>query len=277
MPEYTTAELLCCVIARTLRDGRVFAQGIATPLVSAGYQLALRTRTPNSLISYTVGNSVGVRRAPLRLSGFEDLTLGGALARWSFPEVVSELLPSLPITEWFRPAQVDPRGQFNNVAIGEWRRPALRLPGCGGIADVTTYFDDFSLYVPRHSARVFVQHVDFVSGLGLPAAAPGEGSPHAGGPGPRRVVTDLCVMVPRDGRLALESLHPGVALEEVQRETAFPLPAPEEIPVTEPPTGEELRLLRTEIDPLGVRDLEVLPQAERRQRLRRILAAERTE
>ena len=43
---------------------------------------------------------------------------------------------------------------------------------------------------------------------------------------------------------------------------------------TRPPSKEELRLLRSEIDPLGVRRLELLGGTARKDVLREILAAE---
>jgi glutaconate CoA-transferase, subunit B len=276
MNAWTPVELMVAFIARTLEDRRVFAQGIATPMAAAAYLLARLTHAPHSVISYTVGNSLGLAVGALSLTRYEDLTLGRALMRWSFPSVVTELLPSLPVTEWFRPAQVDAYGNFNNVVIGPYHQPKVRLPGCGGIADVTTYFEDFSLYVPRHESRVFVPRVDFISGVGhLSAQSPDER--REGGiisPGPRRVVTDLCVLGFHDGRMAVDSLHPGVTFARVQEATGFPLAMVSPPAETPPPTVDELELIRETIDPLGIRELERLPRRERQQQLWHIMQME---
>ena len=72
----------------------------------------------------------------------------------------------------------------------------------------------------------------------------------------RAVVTDLCVFdfETPDGRARLKSLHPGVTIEDVQSATGFTLLLPEgDIPVTDLPSGEELRILRDEVDPTGMR------------------------
>ena len=45
------------------------------------------------------------------------------------------------------------------------------------------------------------------------------------------------------------SLHPGVTLEQVQANTGFALGVREPLPTTAPPTDEELRILREEVDP----------------------------
>jgi hypothetical protein len=90
------------------------------------------------------------------------------------------------------------------------------------------------------------------------------------------VLTDLCVMEPTGlgGRLQVTSLHPGVTLEQVQAATAFTIDAVADCGVTVPPTAEELRVLRTDVDPLGLRRLELAPAKERGPLLDSILQAE---
>jgi hypothetical protein len=49
--------------------------------------------------------------------------------------------------------------------------------------------------------------------------------------------------------MRLKATHPGVSMEDVIAATGFELVIPEQVYVTEPPSAEELRLLREEIDP----------------------------
>jgi glutaconate CoA-transferase subunit B len=63
-----------------------------------------------------------------------------------------------------------------------------------------------------------------------------------------RVVTPLCVFVRRGGRLAVESIHPGVAPEEVIAATGFAVDVGAATPVTPAPTEEELAALEA-VDP----------------------------
>jgi hypothetical protein len=44
-------------------------------------------------------------------------------------------------------------------------------------------------------------------------------------------------------------VHPVVRLEDVLKETGFPLNIPKDLPPTPMPSSEEIRLLREEIDP----------------------------
>jgi glutaconate CoA-transferase subunit B len=52
--------------------------------------------------------------------------------------------------------------------------------------------------------------------------------------------------------MRLLSIHPGTTLEEVLAEMSFQPILPDHVPFTEPPTPEEVRLIREEIDPEGI-------------------------
>ena len=209
-----------------------------------------------------------VRARQDRLARVEDLWLARALRLYGFASAVAEMLPCIRPKEYFRPGQVDATGRFNNVAIGrDPRRPRFRLPGGGGIPDVTTVFTEVHLYVPRHSRAVFVERVDFASSLG-------HSPQRRHGRGPQSLVSDLGVFDFADGRLRLTHLHPGVDPHEVDRRTGFPVDRAPSVQETPPPTKEELSLLQTEIDPLDVRQLEFLSGSRRRQALESILLAE---
>jgi glutaconate CoA-transferase subunit B len=75
--------------------------------------------------------------------------------------------------------------------------------------------------------------------------------------------------------LRLTHVHPGVDPQEIDRRTGFPVDRAPLLRETPPPTDEELALLRSEIDPLDVRQLEFLGGSRRRQALESILRAER--
>lgn len=269
--DYTIDELISVCISRQIHDGEVVAQGIATPLVAAGYLLAKLTHAPNLTFVSAIGQTLCREGAPLGVATIEELWLGKGLLSMSFVSAACDFLPRFGPKEFFRPGQVDATGNFNNVFIGQdYRRPRLRLPGSGGIADVTVFEENVYLYVPRHGRHTFVEKLDFLSGLGHHPA-------RRAGRGPHYLISDLGQFDfhPDSGRMRLLSLHPGVPLRRVQVKTGFDLILPDPIPTTEPPNAEQLRLLREEIDPLGARVLETLGGAARREKLRQILAAER--
>jgi acyl CoA:acetate/3-ketoacid CoA transferase beta subunit len=255
-------------IARRIKPGDVAAQGISTPLVMAGYVLAKLTHAPDLRFASAIGQSLCQDWAPVGLARAEDLWLGKALTSVGFITVAADLLPRLHPVEFLRPGQIDARGNFNNLAIGaDYDHPRMRLPGSGGIPDVSVVYTSMQLYVPRHSRAVFVPQVDFVSGLGHSSA-------RRQGAGPVYLVSNLGQFDWHDGRLRVTSLHPGVNLTQVQAKTGFELLVAPDLGETVPPTAEELRLLREVVDPLGVRKLETLGGAARKALLREILAAE---
>ncbi|HEY4492215.1 MAG TPA: 3-oxoacid CoA-transferase, partial [Acidobacteriota bacterium] len=98
----------------------------------------------------------------------------------------------------------------------------------------------------------FVPKVDCITTPGYlsgPGAREAAGLPR--GTGPMAVVSTLALMDydPATCRMRLKATHPGVKVEEVVAGTGFELIIPSQIGSNEPPSMEELRLLREEIDP----------------------------
>jgi acyl CoA:acetate/3-ketoacid CoA transferase beta subunit len=154
-------------------------------------------------------------------------------------------------------SQIDRTGNQNISAIGPWARPKAQLVGVRG-APGNTVNHSTSYWVPNHSTRSFVEQVDVVSGVGYARA-------EAAGPAASRfheiryVVSNLGVFdfATPDRSMRLASVHPGVSVAEVVESTGFSLNVPDDVPDTRDPTPQELDLLRTVLDPSGLRDREV--------------------
>jgi acyl CoA:acetate/3-ketoacid CoA transferase beta subunit len=155
------------------------------------------------------------------------------------------------------PSQIDSFGNANISAIGSHAQPRAQLLGVRG-APGNTVSHPTSYWVPRHATRVFTRKVDMVAGVGYDNAA-------RAGPAAtryqqlRRVVSNLASFDWDPGlhRLRLLSVHPGVRVDDVIRATGFDLVIPDDVPPTRQPTGEELDLIRSVIDPHGARYREV--------------------
>jgi len=273
--DFTPDEIMVTCMARQVQDGEIVAQGLATPLVAAAYLMARHTHAPHLYFASAIGQGVCRQPAPLSLTYIEKLWLDRSLCNIGFVRIAADVLPRLRPMEFFRPAQIDMHGNTNNLAFGkDYSRPRLRLPGAGGIPDVTTFISDIQLYVPRHSRATFVSRLDFLSGMGYNHA-------RKAGRGPRYLVTDLgqfdfIADAENDlPRMRLTSFHPGITVSQVQARTGFELLIAEDIAETPPPSSYELELLRTEIDPLGIRRLESLSGAERRELLHKIISHEK--
>lgn len=255
----TVAERMVVAIARRIEDGDVVLEGIGTFLPTAAYMLAQATHAPNAVRLCPVGNTFV--RAPHRLScsEYEFATLEHGLYNFDYQEVNAAYLPTFMTgrrggwKEFLRPAQVDATGRTNNVVIGEHGRPRVRLPGAAGLPDGVPIEPRVFMYVPRHSRQVFVERLDFVS-------APGT----AEGAHPHLIVTDLGLLgFGEDGRMRVEALFPGVTRDAVVEATGFEMGFAAVLNEPPEPAPEELDLLRSLIDPLGLRDLEFHTGAER--------------
>jgi acyl CoA:acetate/3-ketoacid CoA transferase beta subunit len=266
--EFSPAEIMITCMARQIKNGEIVAQGIATPLVTAAYLLARHTHAPDLYFVSAIGQGICRDPASLSVANIESLWLDHSLTNIGFVRAVADALPNLQPKEFFRPGQIDVHGNFNNIAFGEnYAQPRLRLPGTGGIPDVTTFIDDIYLYVPRHSRVTFVPKLDFLSGLG-------HHPKRTRGKGPNYIISDLGQFDFANGRMRLTSYHPGISIKRIQAKTRFELAIANDAHETPPPSREELALIREEIDPLGIRDLELLSGASRRKLLREILTKE---
>lgn len=248
--DYTIDELAIACMARELR-GEILAGG-ATNCTMLAVMLAKRTHAPElglvgagafldseivASLSHYYRQAMGTAAAQVDSLELFDVVFGG---KWAI---------------WIIPAQLDRCGNANISCIGDWRRPSTALVGARGLPDNTTNEVMVGYFVANHSKRVFNERVDFVGGLGW-----GERRRKAGTPagGPRLVVSNLGTFDfdEQSGEMQVRSLHPGVSLDQVQAATGFPLSGRSTIPVTEPPSVEEVRLLREELDPLGLRRIE---------------------
>jgi acyl CoA:acetate/3-ketoacid CoA transferase beta subunit len=152
-------------------------------------------------------------------------------------------------------SQIDRFGNQNFAFIGDPAAPKAQLLGMRG-APGNTINHRTSYWIPNHSARVFVDHVDVASGVGYDrAAALGEaGRFHE----LVHVVTNLAVLdfETPDHSMRLRSVHPGVTVDEVVAATGFELSVPDQVPESRVPDPAELMLLGA-IDPTNLRDAEV--------------------
>jgi len=271
---YTTDELLTVLMAREVKNDDVMIVGVATPMVWAAFTLAKVTHAPDAIYHYIMGNTFVNEARQVSLL-YLEMNTARAYRFQNSGECTLESLPSDKLTtiEWFRPGQVDQYGNTNNICIGDWNRPKVRLPGCAGIADFSMFYSRGSfLYIPRHDTRTFVPKVDFISGVGFPDGKPSI----CGGSGPQCVITNLAYLSfdEKSKRMKIGTIHPGITVEEIRKSTGFELIVPEGIRKTIPPTEEEINFLRNKVDPLGIRKLEVLTGKEREELLNQIIEKE---
>jgi acyl CoA:acetate/3-ketoacid CoA transferase beta subunit len=274
--DYTVDEMMTVLMAREVRNDDVMIVGVATPMVWAAFTLAKVTHAPDAIYHYIMGNTFVMEPRQVSLL-YLEMNTARAYRFQDSVECTLESLPSDKLTtiEFFRPAQLDQYGNTNNICIGDWEKPKIRLPGAAGILDFSMFYARGSfLYTPRHDMRTFVPTEDlfFISGVGFPDGKPSI----CGGSGPQCVITNLGYLdfEEKSKRMRVSSIHPGIDIDTITESTGFELVIPEKVKETKPPTERELKLLREKVDPLRIRKLEVLSGREREELLEEIIYKE---
>lgn len=247
----TRAEIAITACSDLFRgSGEILASG-AGIVPAIGVRLAKLTHAPDLLLSdgeHTLYADVAAVDEPFRV-------IEGSLPY----RVLFDLIARGDRHVVMGAAQLDRHGNQNLSAIGDRDRPTRQLLGARAAA-TNTVNHATSYWIPRHTRRVFVEHVDVVTGIGTDRAA------ELGSAGRfhdlRAIVTDLAILdlSGPDGTLALVSVHPGVTVDEVLSATGCVLHVPAPVPTTRLPDTHELHLIRERLDPRGRRDREVPPR-----------------
>ncbi len=245
--EYNPTELLICTAARMMPDKTTAFIGTGIPLLAAA--LAQRMHAPNLVPIFEFGGTGAIlERIPIAVG--EENTFHRAVAASGICDIVETAQRGFIEFGFLGGAQIDRYGNLNSTVIGDYARPKVRLPGSGGANDVGSHCWR-TIIIMRHDRKRFVEKVDFITTPGY-LDGPG-GRERAGLPpntGPYRVVTNLAVLGfhPESKEMMLLATQPGVTVEQVIAETGFRLLLAEKIEENPPPTKEELRILREEVD-----------------------------
>ena len=250
---YSKSEMMIVAAARELAGQRVCFVGVGLPNIAVN--LAQRTIAPDLELVYEAG-VFGARPARLPLSIGDPTIVTGATAVTSMWDLFTLYLQGGLIDVGFLgAAQIDRFGNINTTVIGPYDRPTTRLPGSGGACEIAINARQVFV-IMRQSRRSFVERIDFRTSPGNLGGA--ENAAHIRreqgwlGRGPSVVVTDLAIYHFDDtGEMRLDSLHPGVSLDQVRESVDWEIRVATDVRATPEPTAEELRLIRVELDPEG--------------------------
>ena len=246
MSGYTATEMMIVASARQLAGERVCFVGVGPPNIACN--LARRTVAPGLELVYEAGVFGSVPpRLPLSIG--DPTLVTGSLQVTSMFELFAYYLQAGLIDVGFLGAsQIDRFGNINTTVIGEYDAPKVRLPGSGGACEIAINAGKVFVIMPQ-STRSFVERVDFVTSPGHLTGR----RPAGWGAGPTVVVTGLGVYRFEDatGEMYLATIHPGVSLAEVRENTSWELNVADDLAETPPPTDEELRIIREDLDPEG--------------------------
>ncbi len=248
---YTKNEMMIAASARTLAGERVCFVGVGLPNIVCN--LAQRTVAPELQLVYEAG-VFGARPARLPLSIGDPTLVSGSTAVTSMFELFAFYLQAGLIDAAFLGgAQIDRFGNLNTTVIGDYASPKVRLPGSGGACEIAIHARRI-LVIMRQAQRSFVERLDFRTSPGHSGDPEHDRARGWSGSGPTSVVTDLGTygFDETSGEMTLRTLHPGVSIEHVRANMGWEPRVAGDLGETFPPSPEELRIIRTELDPAGM-------------------------
>lgn len=223
-PTLHAEEFMSILCAREVRNGDRFGVGVESPIPVVGALLAKSLSAPDAVVL-----SRGVPGGPMLVGSHE----------------FSSLAQQGRVDLFFLAAvQVDAQADLNLQYVG--RGPQRRaFLGAFAAPVYLSVIPRVVLFRTEHSPRVFVPRVDYVT-----AAARSDPRVRRRG-GPSKILTPRAVLrVSRtDGRIELESYHPGESIDSVQGATGFELRVPDDVHETPAPTDAELSALHAQVYP----------------------------
>lgn len=251
MSEYTASEMMIVSASRALRSARSVLVGVGLPNIACN--LARRTHSPDLILIYESG-VLGAQPARLPLSIGDPTIVTGA--NWAGP--MADLFLYILQGGWvdaalLGTAQIDRFGNLNSTVIGDYHAPKARLPGSGGACEIAINASE-TFIITRLGKRTFVDKLDFHTTPGHLGGGLSRVESGIPGKGPSQVITDMALFGfdQSSGEMQLDSLHPGVELEQVEAGIEWPIKSDPGLAHTDPPSDEELRIIRQDLDPEGL-------------------------
>ncbi|CAG9170788.1 CoA-transferase subunit beta [Cupriavidus pinatubonensis] len=256
---FSTDELAVCAVASKIKDGdlsfvgvgstgRAFTLAVGIPL--AATRLAQLTHAPGASVYWGNLLEPDLSTAPKDICQ-DTLTRWRAAASLADTGIKCDMLTRRAFDVCFdSAAQIDQFGNLNITALGDYRKPNVRLVGC--LAQTEHFaFVPFPIVMIDLDKRVFVKEVDFATSVGHMRKGRTRAEMNLSAGGPQVVVTDKAIFDfdPASHRMRLRSLHPGVTLDDVLSKMSFEPVITENVGVTPIPTEEQLHLIRSVIDP----------------------------
>lgn len=241
MFDYSPADMMAVAMARLVKNDEVTFVGVNSPLPLVAVSLARKLHAPKCIF---VSISGGVNPTPKKLvpnTSSAGLSEGSA-AIFDNQELYGLNGRGKIDATFLGMGQMDIQGRVNSSFIGTREKPKVRFPGGGGAPAILPMAKRVIVWRAGHSTKIFVEKVEFVTSTG----------------NVDRVVTPLCIFRKENGRLVLDSIHPGISREQLAESTGFKIAKLDDAPETPVPTLVEMSILR-EIDPGNVRRAEFGP------------------
>jgi glutaconate CoA-transferase subunit B len=246
---YTPREMMAVIAAREIKDGDIVFCGTGISMLAA--MAAKHISAPNSVIFFETGAIDSLlEEVPLAVGDSRVMfwtSVNGSLAD-SFATMQNRFTGQR-VVGILGAAQIDPYGNLNSTVIGDYAQPKVRFSGSGGACDVASFVSRTIIFM-QHEKRKFVKKLDYCTSPGWINGPDGRRTVGLKDGGPGVVITNKAVMGfdSENKRMYLKGCFPGVHHEDVLDHMQFDVDTERAVHV-DPPTEEELRILRNRCDP----------------------------
>jgi len=242
---YTLAELMIVASAREIRDGELVFAGVGNPTLGA--LLAQKTHAPNAMIA-TESGSIGPKAKRVVLGIGDNAGMEDCICCTSLWRLFADQQRGFVDVGMVGGAQVDRYGNLNSTVIvgeGNYGTPAARLPGSGGANDIASSALRTIISIPLQKRR-FLERVDYITSPGYLTGRTARKDAGLRQGGPSAIITDKCIFRfhPEWKEIVLTSVHPGVTVEDVQKEISWDLLLADTVGETVPPTAKEVEIIK---------------------------------
>jgi glutaconate CoA-transferase subunit B len=248
---YSPAEFMIITASRALFGSHVVFVGVGMPNIACN--LARRSHSPDLELVYESG-IFGAHPARLPLSIGDPTLVSDATSVTSMADLFMLYLQGgLVDTALLGGAQIDRFGNLNTTVIGQYHDPKVRLPGSGGACEIALNAGRI-LIIMRLKKRAFVDELDFITSPGHLSGGLSRKQAGLQGEGPDLVITDRALFsFDSDSReMTLIEVAPGETSDAIQAEINWPLKIGSSLKEMQPPSDEDLHLIRHGLEPDGL-------------------------
>lgn len=242
-----TPDLMVYAMASEIENFNTVLHGVSSPLPVLGMSVARRTHAPDmAYISGAEGVDPEIDR--IYPSSFDPRLNRNAVAYFGLHEAFDLAQRGELDVMFLGAAQIDRFGNTNLSVIGKIENPKVQLPGGAASAFLMPITPKVVIWATRHTYRVFVEAVDFVTGQGY------NNRSEECKKNKIVVVSNLGVMnFENPGRtMQIQSVHPGHTVDEIKEKTGFDILVAPDVGETPVPDQDIVDLI-DRIDPDGVR------------------------
>lgn len=247
MAHYTDNEMMALAAGRLIKNGDIVFAGTGVSMLAA--TAAKRIYAPRAVVFFETGGiDPTLEEIPMAVADLR--VMSGTCLNSGLIEAFSIVgHRKLHTVAFLGAAQIDKYGNLNTTVIGHYHHPRTRFSGSGGACDVASLASGVITFM-QHEKRRFVEKLDYLTSVGWYRGGDSRQELGLTRGGATAVVTNLGVLKfeTTSKEMFLAEVYPGITVDRIIENTGFILDVSKAVESV-PPTDEELRILREEVDP----------------------------